>query len=418
MPAITFTTRGALRGSALRQANERLVLAALRGNSSLSRLDVSRMTGLSLSAITYIVSRLKRDRIVVEEKVENHKQLGRRPAVLRIRPEAMTAIGVEIGMPESRVVLCDLEGRVLHRRTVRWHVNSEVHLHRIHSAVAALSREARSGRLLGAGVALPGLMDPATGRVIAAQNFGWFDVDAGSLIRGKLSLPVYCENNARLSALAERWFGGPDRRSLRNFVFIVAREGVGAGVMVDGQLLHGSRAAAAEFGHVTLYPDGERCLCGNIGCFELYASEPALCRCYGKLLGTEWAPPEGQTPVQTILQLARQGDATALAALRHTAAHVGAGLINIIRALNPEAIVMGDYLALAWDLIEDVVWDVLRSRVHQYYLAGLRILPSRHAADSSLLGAVALVMARFLTTFEEGDTASSTSPVQIRTASL
>jgi predicted NBD/HSP70 family sugar kinase len=413
MPAITFTTGGALRKSALRQANERLVLAAVRANPCLSRVDISRITGLSPSSVTFIVNRLKRDRMLVEEKVENRAQVGRRPTVVRIRSEAMTAIGVEVTAGESRVVLADLDGRLIQTRTVPWHENYEVLFSRIHSAIAALRHHAGSGQLLGAGVALPGLMDPATGRIIVAQNLGWFDIEAGKLLRKNLPLPFYYDNNARLSALAERWFSPTSRKALRNFVFVVAREGVGTGVIVDGQILHGARAAAGEFGHVTLYPDGSRCLCGNVGCWEQYVSERALYETFVSLGGTPLAL-DASAPGLAIAAMARQGDPVALEALRATAAHVGAGLIHIIRALNPEAIVVGDYLAIAWDLIEDVVWQVVRSRVHHVYLEGLRILPSEHAVDSSLLGAVALVVAKFLTTFNEGDATVAPHSVLMR----
>ena len=415
MPAITFTTGGALRKSSLRHANERLVLATVRSHPGLSRVDISRLTGLSPSSLTFIVDRLKRSRILIEERIENRTQVGRRPTGLRLRPEAMMAIGVEVATPESRVVLADLDGRIVQTRTVSWHANHEVLFSRIHSAVAAVREQARGGRVLGAGVALPGLMDPATGRIHVAQNLGWFDIDAGRLIRRNLHLPFYYENNARLSALAERWFGDRDRSGLRNFVFVVAREGVGTGVIIDGQVLHGARAAAGEFGHATLYPDGKRCLCGNAGCWEQYVSAPALAEVFAELGG---AGPGGEGPVSGlwIAERALAGDAVAREALRRTAVHVGGGLANIIRAVNPEAIVVGDYLAVAWDVIQDIVWEVLRSRVHQYYLSGLRILPSQHATESSLLGAVALVLARYLTTFEQAGAEAGDSSVLMRTS--
>ena len=92
------------------------------------------------------------------------------------------------------------------------------------------------------------------------------------------------------------------------------------------------------------------------------------------------------------------------------------GFVNLIMALNPEAIVVGDYLAAGWDLVEDVVWSVLRSRVPSYYLAGVRIFPSEHAADSSLLGAVALVLSQFFTSFDHGNTAVPSNSVLIQTS--
>jgi predicted NBD/HSP70 family sugar kinase len=329
---------------------------------------------------------------------------------LRIRSEAMMAVGVEVGMPDSRVLLDDLAGNVLQSRTIPWHENAEVLFSRIHSVIAGFCDQPQTTRLLGVGVALPGLIDPATGRIFAAQNMGWFDVEAGALLRKNLRVPFQYENNARLSALAECWFGGSDRKTLRNFVFVVAREGVGTGIIVDGQILQGARAAAGEFGHATLYPDGKRCLCGNVGCWEQYISERALVSCFESLGGESLT---SLKPAVRIAHMAIEGHPIAVEALNQTAVYIGEGLVGIIRALNPEAIVLGDYLAVAWDLIREPVWNVLKSRVHQYYLSGLRILPSNFAIDSSLLGAVALVLSRYLTTFDQAGANAASNSVLI-----
>ena len=127
--------------------------------------------------------------------------------------------------------------------------------------------------------------------------------------------------------------------------------------------------------------------------------------------GTGGAHPEPDV----IVRMAREGDAVALRVLRETAHHVGLGFVNLVMALNPEAIVVGDYLAAGWDLV-GIVWSVLRSRVPSYYLAGVRIFPSEHAADSSLLGAVALVLGQFFTSFDHGNTAGSSHSVLIQTS--
>ena len=161
------------------------------------------------------------------------------------------------------------------------------------------------------------------------------------------------------------------------------------------------------------YPDGRRCPCGNSSCWEHYASDLALCRAYSQQNGgAGGAHPEPDV----IVRMAREGDAVALRVLKETANHVGLGFVNLVMALNPEAIVVGDYLAAGWDLVGDIVWSVLRSRVPSYYLAGVRIFPSEHAADSSLLGAVALVLGQFFTSFDHGNTAGSSHSVLIQTS--
>jgi len=268
-------------------------------------------------------------------------------------------------------------------------------------------------QVLGVGVGLPGYIDRNSGKVLAAENLGWFGVEAGRLLRRRLSIPFYHENNAKLSALAETWSFKPGSKRLANFVFVTMRGGLGTGVIVNGRILQGASSGAAEFGHTMLYPDGKRCACGNSGCWEQYASDLALCHAYSQ---QDEGAGSSQIEPDAIVQLAREGNAAALRVLRETAEHVGLGFVNLVMALNPEAIVVGDYLAAGWDLVEDVVWGVLRSRVPSYYLAGVRIFPSEHAADSSLLGAVALVLGQFFTSFDHGNTAVPSNSVLIQTS--
>jgi len=409
LPPITFTTGGALNKSALRQANERLVLNAVRQNPGVSRSDLARITGLSPSSVTFIVNRLIRERMLSEERTESRPQVGRRPTALRLRSDAMMAVAAEIALSGATVALVDLAGKAVRRRTVDWHVNPDLFLGKVHLAIRSILDSLSARQVLGVGVGVPGFLDRAAGRVIGAENLGWFGVEAGALLRKRLACPFWFENNAKLSALAEMWFPPSGAKPLRDFVFVTMRGGLGTGVIINGQILQGASSAAAEFGHTMLYPDGRRCPCGNTGCWEQYASDLALGRLYGERTGAQISPEE-------IVRRARAGEAAALEALREAAHHAGMGFVNLIMALNPEALVVGDYLAQAWDLVEDLVWGVVRSRVPAYYLSGVRIFPSRHAADSSLLGAAALVFSQFFTSFDRTNDSDSSAPVVMRSS--
>ena len=411
MPAVTFTTGGALRKSALRQANERLILNVIRQNPSVSRADIVRITGLSPSSVTFIVKRLKRDKIVWEEQLRNLSQIGRRPTALRLRGSARVAIGVEITPSGARIATADLSDAELGQKTVPWSPNSDVFFEKVHAALRALLEPLAPGQALGVGVALPGTIDRSTGKIIAAENLGWFGVDAGDRLRRNLKVPFYFENAAKLSALAEMWFSHREASPLRNFVSVLPRGGVGTGVIVNGQILQGATSAAAEFGHISLYPDGRKCPCGNVGCWEQYASDLALSRTYAEETGQAGASDE---PAESIIAKARAGDGAAQRALKTTAGYVGMGFVNLVLALNPQAIIVGGYLAQAWDLIEEEVWAVLRRRAPAYFLAGLRVLPSRHGIDSPLRGAVALVLSRFFNSFGDGHPAEPPHSVMMQ----
>lgn len=403
MPAVTFTTGGALRKSALRHANERLVLSAIRQNPGVSRADIVRMTGLSPSSVTFIMKRLERENLVQADKAEGTAQVGRQPTALRLRAEARVAVGVEITLSGARLVLVGLDDTVLVRKTVPWNPNCAVFFGRVHTAIRSLVDSLAPGQALGVGVSLPGSIDRGTGRIVAAENLNWMDLDAGSLLRRDLDLPFYYENIAKLSALAEMWLSDRDPQPLRNFVSIVAHGGLGTGVVINGQILQGASSAASECGHIMLYPDGgRRCKCGNSGCWEQYVSDLALSRLYRE----RTKQPDLEIEAAEVLQRARAGDGAAEAVLRETAHNLGLGLVNLVMIFNPEAIVVGDYLGEGWDLMEETVWSVLRSRTPAYYLTGLRISPSRRSGDTPLIGAAALVLTHFFSRFDHSSQAA------------
>jgi predicted NBD/HSP70 family sugar kinase len=401
MPTVSFTTSGALRKSALRQANERIVLNSIRRHPGISRAEIARITALSSTSVTFVVNRLRKNRLVVEQRLGNGSQAGRPPSALRIRKDAMWAVGVEIARPTSRVVLVDLMGNVKKRETVAWQISPELFLHKLHLAIRKVAEACKLEQMLGVGVSMPGTIDKATGRVIGAENIGWFGVDVGRLLRRDLGWSFFFENDANLSALAEHWFAPEGTDLLRYFVYVRLRTGVGTGVVVDGRPLHGVSSAAAEFGHVMLYADGRPCSCGNRGCWEQYASEAALLRSYEELAPSK---AKDETPIDaaTLIELARSGDKRALKALRTTAGYVGLGMVNLVAALNPQAIILGEPMVSAWDLVEEPIREELRKRVPAYALSDLRVLPSQLGDDAALRGAAALPLAHFFTRFDHG----------------
>ena len=157
-----------------------------------------------------------------------------------------------------------------------WHRNYELSFDKVHDVLRDLIDPFAKEHVLGVGVALPGFIDKSSGNVIAAENLNWFGVEAGRLMRRHLQLPFYDENAAKLSALAEMWSSDRDPKPLRNFVTVTAKGGLVTGVIVNGQILHGSTYAGGEFGHMVLYPDGRRCRCGNTGCWTVRVRSGAL----------------------------------------------------------------------------------------------------------------------------------------------
>ena len=398
MRPVTFTTKGALGKASLREANERLVLTHIVRQPGISRLAIARSTGLSPSAITGIVERLKAAGLVIDAKTEATAMVGRPPSNLRLVAGSRKVVAVEITPFDATLAMADLVGNIVDRRAVAADKDPETFLERAHIALLDLISSA-DAPILGVGVSIQGILDPATGQVIAATNMNWRNVEAIRILRRDIDLPFYWDNNANLSALAEQWFAAPGSASLDNFVFVTLRGGLGTGLIFGGHLVQGATARAGEFGHTVLYPDGRKCLCGNHGCWEEYASDKALCRLYNEYGG------EAICDSLEVIRRAKSGDEAALKATAEVGRNLGLGLMNVITGLNPAAVCLDDFAACGWDLIEPAIWEVLKSRVPDYWLAGVRIFPSEHAVHSSLSGAVALALSKYFTSFHHGQMA-------------
>jgi predicted NBD/HSP70 family sugar kinase len=372
----------ALDKSDLKAANERVVLSLIYRQPGISRNEIAHRSELSPAAITGIVGRLLDAGLVREERTEAQGKLGRRPTALFVIPTSRLLVGVEITTFGATVAIAGLDGAVMRQLDIEFDEDPNRFLSAIHEAVLMLIRNS-STPILGVSVSVPGTMDPDTGRIVAATNLHWRDIDAVAAIRPGISQPVFWENNSNLSAMAERWFRLSNLKPLDDFVFVTLRVGLGTGLIINGKLARGARAHAGEYGHSIIWPDGRPCICGNRGCWEEYASDRALLREYGES--------SGLTSTQ-IAQMAVDGDPQARQAVERVAEALGLGLVNIVMSVNPSAIALDDFAAVAWPVVEPVLWRVLRERVPSYWLGDLEIYPSN---QTPLKGAFAALLSRY-----------------------
>jgi predicted NBD/HSP70 family sugar kinase len=219
------------------------------------------------------------------------------------------------------------------------------------------------GRCQGVGVVVPGMVDAEAGRVLRAPNLGWRDLSLRDPIAAGLGLPVQIENSGKACALALLW-ATREGQAHRNFVYLTVSDGLGVGVVLDGQLVRGQHNIAGEFGHVPLNVDGPRCGCGATGCWEAYVSNLAtLSRYFGRDLRDRPASAALSTlSIDDLIARARGGDGKALAALLSTGRYLGLGLGSVVNAIDPAHVYIGGEITAAWDLIEATVRSALAER--------------------------------------------------------
>jgi predicted NBD/HSP70 family sugar kinase len=252
------------------------------------------------------------------------------------------------------------------------------------------------GRCEGIGMVVPGMVERATGRVLVAPQLGWRDVDVREDLARGTGLPVHVENAPMACALAQMWLGQRGNSS-DNFVYVTVSDGVGAGIVLNGQLIRGENNQAGEFGHLSLDPAGPQCLCGALGCWEAYTSNQAtLSRYLGRKLTPLWGGAVQQPAALTIDDLiarAHGGDRHAADAIQATGHYLGVGIGGIINALNPSQIFVGGEITGAWDLIEAALREGIMERALTRPAAATPVFPEQLGGYPRLRGATALVAA-------------------------
>ncbi|MEV6195097.1 ROK family transcriptional regulator [Streptomyces sp. NPDC051920] len=321
----------------MRRRNLARVMHTVGDEGPLSRAAVASHIGLTRAAVSTLVDELIRTGLLEELGPERPGRVGRPGSALAVSGHGPAGIGAEVGVDHLAVCAVDLRGAV-RARAVRHGTNRGRAAGPVIQELTALIRrvvaEADQEGLWPAGlaVAVPGLVARDARTVVRAPNLDWHDTDLGELLPDEWPLTV--GNEANFGALAELWLGDA---TPRDFLHVSAEIGIGAAVLVDGQLLRGTRGFAGELGHVPVRPEGPECPCGGRGCLEQYAGEEAVLRAAGL--------EPGEDRVGLLSRRAADGDPDVRRALRDAGTALGIALTGAVNLLDPETVVLGGALA-------------------------------------------------------------------------
>ena len=387
----------ATRGTS-REINSQIVLNLVRTHQPISRADLARRMDVSRSAVTLIVNDLLAKRLIVEGATGETVR-GRKPTFLYIDSRRRAVVAADIRASQTFLMLADLVGKPLSGVvSIPTHRDPRALVAALAARIASLLAEhPEIAACEGIGVVVPGMVDYSTMSVLHAPTLGWRDVDIRDALSAATGLPVQLENSGRACALAQLWAQQVEVGSSGgDLVYISVSDGIGVGVILNGELLRGRHNIAGEFGHVPLSLDGPRCSCGANGCWEAYVSNRAtLARYFGRPVSLD-APEDASTRSFTIADLitrSRAGDAKAVAAIQATARYLGLGLASVVNAVDPQCVYIGGEITLAWDLIEAPIRAALAERALTPDVAATEIRPVASSEYPRLKGAAALVAA-------------------------
>ena len=373
------------RANTIRHINRQIVLNYVREKEPISRAEISHETALQRSTVSLIVEELKTKGLI--DEIEGESTGGRPPLLLRLRAGGPIAIGVDLGTAETSVATGDLAGRILKRETFVTDPDLKKTFKQIEASVKGfLSTEPG---IEGIGISLPGLVDPETGEAIFVPNFKWQNWPVAHDLHEATGISVLVDNDANAAALAELWLARPEILDARDFIFVLVEEGLGTGIVFDGQIYHGMSGAAGEFGHMTIGKNAPvACAAGSHECWEAFASERAALARYSNSGGEAV-----RITFDQLIDRAMQREAAAQTVLVETAHYLGLGISNLLKGLSPEAVVVGGRIARAWPIIADQLTDAVGQSSICRGLESARIIPSTLGANTRLLGALSLVLA-------------------------
>jgi N-acetylglucosamine repressor len=381
------------RSNTIRDINRQIVLNYVREREPISRAEIARETALQRSTISLIVDELKTEGLIEESSGESTG--GRPPSLLRLRTGDAVAIGVDVGTARTTLATSDLAGRVLEQEEFATHPEGDKTIREIIDRACRLLQKNRL-TIEEIGVSLPGLVSPETGSLYVPY-FKWRDLPISEALTAATGLPVTIDNDANAAALAELWFGRPEIRAVRDFIMVLVEEGVGTGIVFDGQVYRGEDGAAGEFGHMTIGQGAPvACASGSYECWEAFASERAALARYAIL--SRGSNGRGSINTLELADLALQGDKAACAALKETAHYLGIGIANLIQGLAPEAVIVGGPIVRAWAVFADELKVASAASICQG-LPSARIIASTLGAQPTLMGALSLVLASKFASF-------------------
>ena len=368
-----------------RAHNASLVLRALYDLGPISRAGIARLTGLTRTSVGELVAQLEAEGLA-EDVGLGPSTGGKAPTLVALIDDARQVVALDLGERTFTAALLNLRG------TIRRRVTRDLQGADGDAAVAVVTDlidEILGGEhspILGIGVGTPGIVGE-DGTIRWAVNLSWADLPLGELLQERYGLPTVVSNDSRAAAIATYLFGGEDRPS--NLVAIKVGRGVGAGLVLNGELFGGDGDGAGEIGHIVVEPDGAQCHCGRFGCLETVASAPAILRA---------AESAGLvTPTMgDLAAAANAGDEAALAVSRAAGRAVGSAIANLIGILDVREIVLHGSVTSLGEPWLDAIRDEATRRSLGPLARETRLVDGGIGDDLTLLGAAAMLLTREL----------------------
>ena len=380
-----------------RVRNSQLILKKIYGDGPISRADLARETGLTAPTVSEVVAGLLKNGLI-EEVGFAPSTSGRRAILLTVVDDSRQIIGIDLSRQDFRGAIANLRGQISFRKDIPLEGrDGDNALTLVYELINELIGKAAKP-ILGIGIGAPGLVDASNGVLQQSVNLNWRYIPFADLLQKRYELPVYMANDSQAGALAIYTFG-PQTEIEKPLIAINLGWGVGAGIIINGQLLHGSPVGAGEIGHITINPRGERCACGNHGCLETIASSRSIVRRVRNLaksnphsaLSDLISDPE-RIDMETIFLALEAGNEDVRQVVKETGEALGIAAANMIGVIGSCQIIIHGSVARFGQLLLDPMRDTMERRALAALTRASVVGITSVESDIVIQGAAALVL--------------------------
>ena len=395
----------------MKSTNLSIVLDLIREKGPISRADIAKLTKLTPPTISNLTKELLIRELIMEKSL-GESSGGRKPTLLTLNSERHYLIGVDIGSHEMNMILTNLMGESKHClvQTIPTPVTKDLLLSLLIKGIRDLTDFApEPDKLVGIGVAMHGIVDVSKGESIFAPNLNLHHIPIKDILEEEFGHMVVVENDVRAIAHGHQWFK-PEIAS--DIAYINVGRGIGAGLIIGGELYLGHDFISGEIGHMAIDLHGPKCSCGNHGCLQTFATGPAIAdRMRMKLSQGERSMLsdklaggiDGTITGEHVFEAAEAGDLLAQETLREAGRYLGIGLTNLIHIINPERIVLSGGVIQAKKYLLDSVQTTIQERALTEKAKRTEIVISSFGNQATVMGAVSLILRKLFSNLGSTD---------------
>jgi glucokinase-like ROK family protein len=383
-----------------KEHNIRLVLRTIYNQDETSRAEISRATKLTKTTVSNIVAGLIQDGLVTETGIGTSNG-GKPPILIRVVDDARHFIGLDLANSEFRGATVNMRGDIIHRHKLRVSgYERETALALVYTLIDKLLAVSDKP-ISGIGIGAPGLIDPEHGVIRRSVNLDWQNLPLRQLIKERYSLPCYITNDCQAAALGEYTFGRNIDGS--NLVVVKIGRGIGAGIVLNGQLYYGDGYSSGEIGHLVVKDHGEPCACGNRGCLETVASTQAMVKQARKRFLNNpksklhrFVDTEEAINTDILLKAFEANDVELHKTIQKVGEYLGIALASFVTVLNAQNIIIAGSITRFGDGLLSPIKDTMQKYSMSYLANETEVNFSSLGQDIVIKGATSLLLANEL----------------------